>query len=220
MKRILVALLSFFIFSPCFSQTFQDIFNPSTEITWLGIDYSHTKIVGKMSQFGGVTPITALELRDKYYPEWNQLILDEPEKYSIPKMIYHKTVVNDIQMVKTLNAAALLDSLEVPSTPYYTPDYIQSIVANYPLINKSGIGLIFITECLNKSYGGAYYHVVFFNMSTKEILLHERIQGMVIGNGLRNYWAGSYFNVMEDIRQLRYPKWKRRYLTTTPTNVK
>lgn len=71
---------------------------------------------------------------------------------------------------------------------------------------------------MDKAYGGAYYHVVFFNMETKEVLLQERVQGLVIGAGIRNYWAGSYFNVMEYIRDDRYPRWKKRHLTTKPTD--
>lgn len=216
MKIIPVLLFTFCSISSCFSQTVKDIFNPSTQITWLGIDYSHTKIVGKMAQFGGKIPVTALELRDRFFPEWNQLFVDESDKYSISKMIYNKNIVTDIQMVTTLNAAYPLDTMEVKSSPYYTPDYIASLVSNYPLENKSGIGLIFITECMDKPYAAAYYHVVFFNMATKEVLLHERIQGMVIGTGLRNYWAGSFFNVMEDVRELRFAKWKKRYMTTAP----
>jgi hypothetical protein len=218
MKFLTTLIISLLNVSSGFSQTVKDIFNPSTQITWLGIDYSHTKIVGAMDRFGGKTPVTATELRDRYFPEWNMLFIDEPEKYSISKMIYNKNIVNDIKMVTKLNAAYPLDTMEVKSSPYYTPDYITSIVSAYPLENKNGIGLIFITECLDKPYAAAYYHVVFFNMATKEVLLHERIQGMVIGAGIRNYWAGSFFNVMEDVRTVRFPRWKKRYMTALPTN--
>ena len=51
------------------AQIIQDIFNPSLAVTWLGIDYSYTKIVGSISQFGGKVPVSATELHDKYYGE-------------------------------------------------------------------------------------------------------------------------------------------------------
>lgn len=201
------------------AQTVQDIFNPNYSITWLGIDYSHTKIIGTVSAFGGKTPVTAAEIHDRYYGGWNQLILDEPEKYNIAKMLYRKSVVKDIAMVTALNTASSMDSVEVATTPYYTSEQIQTFVSTYPLEKKSGIGVVFITESMHKSYGGAYYHVVFFKMDTKEILLQERVQGIVIGTGIRNYWAGSYFNVMEYIREDRYPSWKKRYGASKTTNT-
>ncbi|HSY62886.1 MAG TPA: hypothetical protein VK796_13470 [Cytophaga sp.] len=193
------------------AQTVQDIFNTNIPVTWFGIDYSHVKIVGTINQFGGKTPVTATELHDTYYTEWNHLILDEPEKYDIAKMINRRGAIKDIGMITALNAASSMDSVEVAATPYYSQEQIQKFVSAYPIENKKGIGLVFIAECMNKSYGGAYYHVVFFKIDTKEILLQERVQGMVMGVGIRNYWAGSYLSVIDYIKDDRYPKWKKRY---------
>ena len=217
-KKILsiVGLVWMSVFSS-HAQTIQDIFNSGYPVTWLGIDYSHSKIVGKMSQFGGKTPVSAAEIHDTYYAQWNQLILDEPEKYDVAKMISRKTVVKDISMVTQLNAASSMDSVEVVSTPSYIPEQIQKFVSSYPLENKSGIGMIFITESMHKSYGGAYYHVVFFKMDTKEILLQQRVQGLVQGSGIRNYWATTYFDVIEYMRDEQMPRWKKRYGSSTVT---
>ena len=199
------------------AQTIQDIFNPNIPVTWFGIDYSHVKIVGTINEFGGKTPVTSTELHDKYYGEWNQLILDEPEKYNIAKMIRRPGVVKDIKMITALNAASSMDSIEAAATPYYTREQIQEFVSAYPIENKKGIGLVFIAECMNKSYGGAYYHVVFFKMDTKEILLQDRMQGTVMGVGLRNYWAGSYLSVIDYVKDDRFPQWKKRYGSSTTT---
>lgn len=194
------------------AQTVQDIFgNPNYTVTWFGIDYSHAKIVGTVAQFGGKEPVTAKELRDRYYVEWNELVLAEPEKYTLAKMIDHKTIIKDIRMIKDLNAAVSLDSMEVAATPYYTREQIQSFVSVYPIESKPGIGLVFITECMNKPYAAAYYHVVFFNTETKKVLHQERISGNVAGIGIRNYWATSFYNVMMDVQDERYPSWRKRF---------
>lgn len=217
---IKIILSSLFLLSVCSiskAQTIQDIFNPSYPVTWLGIDYSHSKIVGAVSQFGGNTPVTKTELHDKYYVEWNQLVLDEPEKFNVAKMISRKSVVKDISMVTALNAASTMDSVEVVSTPSYSQEQIQKFISAYPLENKSGIGMVFIAESMHKSYGGAYYHVVFFKMDTKEILLQQRVQGLVQGSGIRNYWANTYFDVIEYMRNEQMPRWKKRYGSSTIT---
>jgi hypothetical protein len=69
MKFLATFIISLLTFSSGFSQIVKDTFNPSTQITWLRIDYSHTKIFGEMNQFGSKTPVTAAELRGRYYPE-------------------------------------------------------------------------------------------------------------------------------------------------------
>jgi hypothetical protein len=212
---IFVLLCSFNIHA----QTIQDIFNPGIPVTWLGIDYSHAKIVGSISQFGGKIPTTAAEIHDKYYVEWNQLIIDEPEKFDVAKMVSRKSVAKDISMITKLNAAVSMDSAEVAATPYYTPEQIQQFVSAYPLENKSGIGMVFITECLNKSYGAGYYHVVFFKMDTKEVLLQHRLQGLPQGAGIRNYWANTFFDVIEHMRDEQMPRWKKRYGASKSTGT-
>lgn len=200
------------------AQTVQDIFgNTNVPITWYGIDYSHSKIVGHIATFGGTTYVSATDLRDNYYQSWNYLIIEEPEKYDIAKMIRHKTIETDLSMVKKLNTAANMDSIEVGITPYYSPKEIQEFVSAYPVeSNVPGIGLIFITESMDKAKAEAFYHVVFFNTSTKEVLLQERIKGNAMGVRTRNYWAGSYFSVMEYVRETGYPQWKRKYAPNVP----
>jgi len=207
----IVGLASISIFT-IQAQTVQDIFgNTDYKVTWYGIDYSHAKIVGSLGLFGGKTPVSPVDLRDSYYPAWNYLILDEPEKFNIAKMIWRQTVTNDMSMIKKLNASASVDSVEVPITPYYTPQEIQTFISAYPIENKAGIGLVFITESMNKLKGEAFYHVVFFNMTTKEILLQERMRSIPKGFGIRNHWAGSYFQVMDYIKGTGYQKWRTKY---------
>ena len=212
-----LALISMFTIQ---AQTVEDIFgNTDYNVTWFGIDYSRAKIVGSLGVFGGNTPLSPSDVRDKYYPSWNYLILDEPEKFNVAKMIRRQSVTNDISIVKQLNASAPIDSLVLPITPYYTPQEIQTFISSYPIENKAGIGLVFITESMNKLKGEAFYHVVFFNMTTKEILLQERMRGIAGGVGIRNYWSGSYLKVINYIKDDKYQKWRTKYGPSKPINT-
>ena len=118
-----------------------------------------------------------------------------------------------------LNASASVDSIVVKVSPYYTHQEIQNFVSAYPIENQAGIGLIFITESMNKATAEAYYHVVFFKMDTKEILLQERVLGIAGGMGIRNYWAGSYLKVINYIKDDKYQKWKMKYGSSKPANT-
>ncbi|ABG60867.1 hypothetical protein [Cytophaga hutchinsonii] len=212
-KRLLSILLLILVFSySAYAQRVEDIFsNSDYTVTWFGIDYSHSKVIGYVSTFGGNTPITATDLRDKYYPSWNHLILDEPDKYDVASMIRRKSVAVDLNPIKQANAATPVDSVEAAVTPYYMLADIQSFVSLYDTKDRAGIGLVFIAESMNRLKKEAIYHVVFFNIETKEVLLQERMRGAPFGAGIRNYWAGSYGNVMSQIRDEQYKKWKSKY---------
>jgi len=212
-KKIITALsLGFLLCITTQAQTVQDIFsNYKIPVTWFGIDYSHSKIIGTISSFGGKSPISAQELRDGYYWSWNNLLLSEPEKYNVESMIHRVTVIKDLSLVKQLNADASLDSIEAPVTPFYTPIKIQQFVSNYSIEGMSGIGLIFIAESMNKITSTACYHVVFFNIETKEVLLQQRLNSMAGGVGLRNFWASSFCKLMAHIRDDSYYKWQKEY---------
>lgn len=213
LKKICI-LASFFsgILLSSQAQTVQDIYSNTTyPVSWMGIDYSHVKVISSVPQLGDNTPISKAELREKYFPAWNYLILDEYDKFNIARMLHRKYVSIDIEMIKTINAHSSVDSFEASVTPSYTSQDIQSFVNLYPAEDHAGIGLVFIAESMNKTVKEAYYHVVFYNRQTHEILLQERMRGEPSGMGIRNYWARSYYIVMEEIKSSAYAKWRTKY---------
>ncbi|HSY62885.1 MAG TPA: hypothetical protein VK796_13465 [Cytophaga sp.] len=211
--RILSVLL--FLFLAAFSssaQTLKDFFGPAKyRVTWLGIDYSHVKIIGPIAEFGGQVPVTAAELQTQWYPAWNQLMVDEKEKFNLYKMLYRPNITYDLQMIKNINAASNIDSLEADKTPAYTEEQIKKFVADYPLENGFGFGAFFIVESMNKASDKAFYHIVIINMATKEVLIQARVQGNASGFGIRNFWAGSYYDAMGKIQKNIYPEWELKY---------
>ncbi len=212
MRIISAFVLLFFINFSSNAQTIKDFFGATKHrVTWLGIDYSHVKIVGKIDDFGGQVTVTAEELQTKWYPAWNQLMIDEKEKYNLGKMLHRPSVTYDMQMIKNINAVANIDSLEIKKTPFYSEEQIERFVSAYPLEDKFGFGAFFIAESMNKNNDEAFYHIVIINMATKEILVQSRVRGTGGGFGIRNFWASSYFEAMEKIEKDIYPKWEIQY---------
>lgn len=192
-------------------QTISDIFSSNdVQVSWLGIDYSHVKLMGDFSQLNGAGQKNSSQIRDTYFPAWNQLVLNEPQKFDIKGMI-NKEIVNDIDMIKAINASANTNDIEVTNPPNYTNEDIKRVISSYPVENKKGIGVLFIAECLNKTIDEAYYHVVFLSMPSNEILLSERIMGKPAGVGLRNFWAGSVYSVIKKVKSEYYKTWKSKY---------
>ena len=194
------------------AQTASDLFkSDGVKVTWLGVDYSHAKLIGDFSDFGSSGDKSTVQIRDQYFARWNNLILAEPKKYDIAGMLNKSDVVNDIGMISKLNLKADVENMEADDNPDYTLEDIKKFIAEYNTEGKDGIGVVFVAESMNKNAVEAYYHFVAINMKTKELLLHERLRGAPMGFGLRNYWAGSIYAVIKDIKKSYYKKWKKEY---------
>lgn len=207
-----IVLFTLLITSSLFySQTTKDLFKSGdTRISWLGVDYSHVKLVGNFSQFAEAGEKSADEIKDTYFPAWNLLVINEASKYDLKGMLRKKEIFYDIDMIMALNDNADLSNASAYNPPHYTPEQIKGFVDAYQFDKKEGIGIVFIAECLSKSGEEAFYHFVAINLSTNEILLQERLRGEPRGFGLRNYWAGSVYDVIKKIKQNKYNSWKRK----------
>jgi hypothetical protein len=212
MKKQFITLLLLLITVMGNAQTAKDLFNPSNvKISWLGIDFSHVKVIGDFSQFSGAGETSTVQIRDVYFPAWNNLILAEPEKYDIKGMLRKGDIFNDIDMLMILNSTTAIENMESYNTPNYTDKDIEGFVSAYNTQDKEGIGILFLAEDLNKSANEAHFHFIAINMKTKEILVHERLRGEPKGFGLRNYWAGSMYAIIKEIKTVRYKVWAGQY---------
>ncbi|MDB5272096.1 MAG: hypothetical protein JWO58_463 [Chitinophagaceae bacterium] len=211
MKKKIWLLLFMCLTSQGFAQTARDIFTTSDyEFTWLGIDYSQVKLIGDFSQFSGAGGVSPYSMKSRYFPAWNNLVINERSKYNIQGALRKSNLQYDISEVTVKNAEAALENMEVYNAPNYNQQKIQEMVNGYSFVGKKGVGILFVAECLNKASEEAYYHVVLINMMTKEILVYERIRSTPAGIGLRNYWAGSIYSVIKTIDK-NYKSWKARY---------
>ncbi len=212
MKKRCYILLGILFTSLSYAQTAKDFFIPSDyPVTWLGIDYSHVKLVGDFSQFGGVGEKGPSQLKYQYFPAWNGLVVNEPEKYSLVRAFRKEGILYDLETITAMNAEAKLESMEVLNITPYTKEQVVEMVKNYPLNTGKGFGIAFVAESLNKIAEEAYFYVVVLNLSTKEVLFVEKVRGEPMGFGLRNYWAGSIAGAMKSIEKSLYKSWKSKY---------
>ncbi len=211
MKKLRIISFIFLLFtSTSFAQTADELFMVG-RIRFLGIDYSHVKLIGDFSQFMGAGETSLASIRNTYFPAWNNLLMEEPEKYDLKSMLRKDGIVYDLKMVTEINSKTPFETMEANKTPVYTREDIQKFVRNYQTKENTGIAAIFVAESLNKQLNEAYFHFVVIRLSDNEILIHERLRGEPIGIGLRNYWAGALFKMIDDIQKVHYPKWKALY---------
>lgn len=170
----------------------------TTRVVWYGIDLSKAKLID-----GAAFPYPA-EVKTKYADSWNSLILNEADKYDIKKYFSKSSVDYDLKHVNTVNDAINEEELVTYESYSFDKETVQEMLGAYETKAEKGIGLVFIVESLSKTDEAAMIHLTFFDIASKEILFHKRMTGKPRGFGLRNYWAGSYFNIFDQSRK----KWK------------
>lgn len=197
------------------AQTVDDLLKKTDyEIIWLGVDFSHVKLIGDFSQFAGAGEKSGRQIKRVYFPSWNKLILDEPNRFDIKGMLRQEEISIEIDMITEVNGQTDADKLESYNAPKFNVDSIQKFIYEYDLPRKTGISVVMIAASLNKSYETAIFHFVAFRNSDRNIMIHEKIKSSPGGMGLRNYWAGAIFDAMKEIKDKRYKTWK------TPTSYK
>jgi len=215
MKRILKTnwlILVLFIYGSTQSlsaQALKDVFTSSeTSILYLGIDYTQVRLIGEASA-------TGIEMRDKYFPGINYVVINEPKRYDLAKA-FNKTIINnDLGIVAKRNSK--MNAEDIMSTN--SADYsrlaeadINNLVKGIDFEKKKGIGLLFIVEGMSKLAKGASIWVTFIDMGTKKVLMTERMESKSSGGfSIRNYWANTIFNLIETIEKKKYKEWKQKY---------
>lgn len=196
MKKLFTFL--FAIFSVIFTVSAQNDLFHSEEIVWYGIDFSNAKFVGEFSQFADAGIKSNKEIQVQYFPEWNDLIINEAGKYNIRKFYGFDFFANELDLVMKKNAAADINLIFDPSTPNrLSNEKIQKMINSYNIKGKKGLGLVFIVDSFNKIEEYGYIYVTFFDQATKKVLSTNLYEGKPGGIGVKNYWARVILRVME-----------------------
>lgn len=206
------ALLSLLCREHLLAQAKADIFDTDQPITWLGLDFSQMAYIGRAMQFHDAGKITARQLRDKYIPAWNELFLAEAKKYDVADAVRRENVTYATSVTAKANAASPNTFFQSNSAKYKTlmAGKVADLVRRYDFQGKTGIGLMFFVEGMDKERNEAGAWAVFVNMKTHAVLLAEYETGRPGGMGFRNYWAKAFLEILENLGK-DYRRWRRDY---------
>ena len=161
------------------------------EIVWCGLDFSEVKCIGAE---GFTEPD---QVKERYFSSWNQLVLDESNKYNIQKFYSKSRQMNDLSVVNKRNEAPKVEELVINDSYSFQEGQLEKIIKSYSLeMAKEGVGVVYVVESLNKSSMEAVVNVVFFDIATKDILWAKKYKEAPKGFGFRNYWAGAFYKTM------------------------
>ena len=208
MKKLIFSVLVTFAAISAGAQTKADI-TGDVQVTWLGLDFTNVKFIGSAAQFKDAGEISNYDLREKYFPAWNNLFMKEQEKFNVAKAVDRNSVDYAIEVTDVANHNSkgpyFVD--EPDSYQLLTAEKIAAQVAKYNFKGHKGLGLLFFVEGMSKSKEEASMWVTFVNMGDKKVLLTKRVTGACGGFGFRNYWAKSFYNVLQDMGR-NLGRWK------------
>ncbi len=211
MRRIIVVLVALLTINTANAQTRSDVFNKDVSLTWLGIDFTEVNFIGTAAQWQDAGEIDSDQLREKYFVAWNEIFLNEKEKYNIAEFANKNDVDYATEVVATPNAKSNRDYFEEDAGEFrhLNEDKIKKLVSGYNFKGHKGLGLMFFVEGMHKEAKKSSVWVVYVNMSSKTVLLSERIDCKAGGFGFRNYWAKSFYNALKAIDG-NMSKWKKK----------
>ncbi|MCF6405567.1 hypothetical protein L3C95_21865 [Chitinophaga filiformis] len=198
-----------------YAQTLKEFFsNESTPLTYLGVDFSATKVEGETA--------TAAEIVSKFEPI-NNVIVTESKKYDIAGTFKRTSVSNFLEAVQKLNEGVNPATIKANGVADLekglTAADIDKHVKKYDLHGQKGIGLVFIMDGMSKTNKEAYIYATLIDLSSKKVLLTERFTGKAQGFGFRNYWAYTIYKVLNSIDHGKYKEWKSKSAATAETRV-
>jgi len=201
MKRFILSLFALAISIQSFAQaTRADIVNGDKEITWLGVDFSQLKFIGSATQWKDAGEITNSQLRDKYFPAWNNLFINEQKKYNVADAVGRAEVKYAIEVTENANNKIKGDLFSEDPNDYshLTEKKISDMVSKYDYQGNKGIGMMFVAESFSKGKEEGAIWVTFVDMDSKKLLLTKRVTEPAGGFGFKNFWAKTLFGALKD----------------------
>ncbi len=209
MKYLLTGLL-LAITITAFAQSKEDVFDGNKNVTWLGLDFSDYKFIGEATQFADAGEVSNSDLRDKFFPAWNNLFLTEKDKYEVADAIGRTEVDYAIDVTNNSNSKIKSGFTSSDESEYHRLKEadISNIVRSYNYDGNKGIGMMFIVESMSKEQKQSSIWVTFINMDSKKVIFTERVDAKAGGFGFRNYWAKSFFNAIKATED-NWKKWRK-----------
>jgi hypothetical protein len=193
--------------------TAKDIFS-KPDMVWFGLNFSEAKMVGNFAQVGEAGESSSKELRDKWMPSWNGLIIGEPQNFKFAETYEKDNIITDINSTEKMNKAINLGSLTQDEMFSFSDPQkaVKNVVSKLQANEKKeGLGLVYVVESFNKNTQIATIYVTIFDIATKNVLITEKIEGKGAGIGLRNYWAGAVKVITKEVKANYYKNWKKTY---------
>ena len=164
----------------------------SSPVVWLGLDYSHTKMIGAQG-FSNPDQIVTY-----YFENWNKLVMTESGKYDLNNHLVANVTI-DLKHVRAKNKTVDHKTMVVEEAAPFTDALLEEIVSGYDSTGLSGFGAMMIVEAYNKNMETATYHFVVLDLESQTIIYKKKYTTAPSGFGFRNYWAATFLRALKGV---------------------
>lgn len=206
MKQLLLIIVAISIsMSTAFGQNdMSRVFDKDTKLVWYGLDFTQAKMVGHE---GFSDPY---KIVNYYFTNWNELVNTEYEKYDVRKVMHRRDMIYNVDAVRNANQDVDSGDLVQGHTHKLDDSNIAACVkALKTEKDEDGVGMMMVVESFDKPAEKGTYHVVFFDIQSKDVIKSTKLTGAASGFGFRNYWARTFKEVLEKIERHEYRKWRK-----------
>lgn len=194
------------------AQTSKDVFDPEVKLTWIGLDWTKTRLIGDAAA-------KADQIVEKNFVEVNQKVVNEYKKFDVAKAFRRSEVSTDIGPVNKRTAKIDSDQLLSDNSDDYQhlkPEDITTLVKGFDFNGKTGIGIVWFVEGINKTKKEISAYVTLVDMKAKKVLFTERMVGKMGGKlgvafGYANMYLTGVKSILDDIADKKYKEWKSTY---------
>ncbi len=168
------------------------------QVVFYGLDFSFLKLIhadGFVDRNGHDLCNT---LPFKYFTEWNEMFLIEPDKFSVKRYFGIPDQLNDLEVVNERNRSYAFTEGCIIADPDYKVARadIEIALDNIGRNTEGGLGLVIFVESMNKVDGKCRMQVVFFDRSDGSVIGMEGVVGTPSGIGFRNFWINAIDNAL------------------------
>lgn len=157
-----------------------------------GVDYRFCKVFGADE---------SVEDFAKAFCGINRLLVTESDKYDFAKVLRKRVNIVVSPMI-ALHEECRFDDMLTLDKVYNNVD-CEAVVNGYKLKESVGTGVVLIAKWLDKAVGEGVYELIVFDVASRQIVYRKEAVGSARGFGLRNYWAGSVYDVLKG-RRVKY----------------
>lgn len=182
MKKLLLIIACVFSITALSAQS-------NKEYYVYGVDFTQSKVYAAAE---------SVEQFSQAFQSINLLLATEAGKYDFSLMLGRSSILALDPMMKLLSACDYAN-LKVYQKEFPDIDY-AACIKNYDLPQEEGIGVVLIAKLLDKPGACAYYNLVQFDIATREIISQQDVVGQARGFGLRNFWAGSIYQILSSVK--------------------
>ena len=173
----------------------------SSNVTYLGLDFTHARLVDTYA-FADTEIV-----RGTLLYQWNHMVTSEPDKYDVPKYFGKPTIVLNLKIMDDRNSK--IDATTLIQDGFYTlkRDEVPQIVSSIDFGGLEGLAVFFIVGSYNKIILNGAYFLVVYDIDHSEILYVKNYSAKPKGFGLRNFWAKTYYTILKQVQS----DWKRNW---------